>query len=40
MMKSLEDLEFTIFIPLILKDFLDSHCFTCLGDCSLEYDTE
>lgn len=40
MMKSFENLEFTVLVALILEHFFNSHCLTSFRNCCLEYDTE
>ena len=40
MMEHLEDLEFSILVPLVLKDLLDGYGLTCLRNSRLEYHAE
>lgn len=39
-MQHLQDLKFSVFVPLVLEDFLDSHCFAGLSNRRFENDTE
>ena len=40
MVKHTENLQLSVFIPLVLENFLDRYSFPCLCDCGLENDAE
>ena len=40
MVKHLQDLQLTVLVALVLKDFLDGDCLTSLRNCRLKHDTE
>ncbi len=40
MMKSLQNLQLSVLIPLVLEDFLNCYNLSCLGYLGFEYDSE
>jgi len=40
MVEHFQDNEFSVFVPFVLKDFLDCNCFTSLSNYGFEDNTE